>query len=134
TADGWLCTSDFGYYDETGWFYFVDRARDVIKRAAETISATEIETVLTAHPLIADAAVIGVPDPIRDQAIVAFVQLQAGAQLTATEIGAYCAANLSDCKRPQVIEIVATFPRTASQKIAKRQLADRYLNPQKGSQ
>ena len=120
--DGWLSTSDQGYYDEEGWFYFVDRASNLIKRSGENISATQIEHVLLSHPLIVEAAVIAVPDPVRDQAVKAFVRLADGAQLDEQEITDYCSERLSCHKVPQYVEIVTDFPRTTSMKIAKRLL------------
>jgi len=120
--DGWMRTHDTGYCDDQGWFYFVDRSHNVIKRSGENISATEIETVLTAHPLIADAAVIGVPDPVRDQQVKAFVQLTQGAGLDEAGVQAYCREHLAAYKVPGVVEIVDGFPRTASMKIEKRLL------------
>ncbi|MCL2782620.1 MAG: AMP-binding protein [Propionibacteriaceae bacterium] len=123
TDDGWLRTSDTGYYDADGWFYFVDRARNVIKRAGENISTTEIEMVLTSHPLIKEAAVIGVPDPIRDQAVKAFIQLQDDAKLGPDDIIAYCRRHLATFKVPEFIEFVDEFPRTISMKIEKRSLS-----------
>ncbi len=82
TDDGWVFTGDKGYRDESGWFYFVDRKVNMIKRAGENISTTEVENVLTAHPRIAEAAVIGVDDEIRDQAVKAFVLPVAGASVS----------------------------------------------------
>jgi crotonobetaine/carnitine-CoA ligase len=122
TPDGWLRTHDEGYCDADGWFHFVDRAVNVIKRAGENVSATEVECVLTAHPLIAEAAVIGVPDPIRDKAVKAFVRLRPGAALTASEVVCHCRAHLAAHKVPEVVEFVEDFPRTASLKIEKRSL------------
>jgi crotonobetaine/carnitine-CoA ligase len=116
----WLRTHDTGYADAQGWFFFVDRSRNVIKRAGENISATEIETVLTAHPLIADAAVIGVPDPVRDKMVKAFVQPVPGAGLDAADVQAYCREHLAEYKVPGVVELVDDFPRTSSMKIQKR--------------
>ena len=122
SVDGWLRTSDTGYCDEDGWFYFIDRAANLIKRSGENISATEVEVVLGSHPLIAEAAVIGVPDPVRDQAVKAFVQLVPGAELRAPDILQYCHEQLAEYKVPQIIEFVTEFPRTESMKIEKRLL------------
>lgn len=120
--DGWLRTHDEGYCDADGWFYFVDRAVNVIKRAGENVSATEVECVLTSHPLIAEAAVVGVPDPVRDKAVKAYVRLQPGAQLAAPDIVAYCRGLLAPYKVPEFVDFVEDFPRTASLKIEKRLL------------
>ncbi|MDR0489081.1 MAG: AMP-binding protein [Propionibacteriaceae bacterium] len=123
TEDGWLRTSDTGYYDEQGWFYFVDRARNLIKRGGENISATEIETLLNSHPLIKEAAVIGVPDPVRDQAVKAFIQPESDAELDTADVASFCSMHLASFKVPQIIEFVEDFPRTASMKIEKRSLS-----------
>lgn len=122
SADGWLCTGDQGYCDEDGWFYFVDRHIDMIKRAGENISATEVEKVLTAHPLIAEAAVVALPDALRDATVKAFVRPVPGARLTAQQVIAHCAANLNSYKVPETVELVENFPRTESMKIAKTEL------------
>jgi len=120
--DGWMHTSDTGFYDEDGWFYFLDRSRNVIKRAGQNISASEVEAVLNSHPLIQEAAVIGVPDPVRDEAIKAFIQLMPDADLSTDQVDAYCRAQLAPYKVPQFVEFVTEFPRTSSMKIEKRSL------------
>lgn len=122
TPDGWLRTGDRGYVDESGWFFFVDRKANMIKRAGENISAGEVENVLECHPAIAEAAVIGVPDPIRDQAVKAFVRLEPGARLTDEEVRAHCEERLAAFKVPSIIEFVEDFPRTCSMKIEKKLL------------
>lgn len=122
SADGWLRTGDKGYVDESGWFYFVDRKVNMVKRSGENISTTELENVLIAHPDIAEAAVIGVPDPIRDQAIKAFVRSAQGKSLTEETVLAYCKEHMAPFKVPSYIELVDDFPRTCSMKIEKRLL------------
>src|SRR5206468_2759831 len=77
--DGWLHTGDQAYMDEDGWFFFVDRKKDMIKRAGENVSASEVEAILKQHPAVFDAAVVGIPDPVRDQAIKAYVIVKEGA-------------------------------------------------------
>jgi crotonobetaine/carnitine-CoA ligase len=124
SQDGWLSTGDQGYQDDDGWFYFVDRSVNLIKRSGENVSSTEVECVLTAHPLIAEAAVVGVPDPVRDQAVKAFVRLVPGAQLSAAEVQDHCRAHLAEFKVPTVVEFARDFPRTPSMKIAKKLLSD----------
>ena len=119
---GWLRTDDFGYRDPDGWFYYVGRDHDVIKRSGENISAAELEQVLTAHPEIAEAAVIGVPDPIRDEAVKAFVRLVPGSGLSVQDVIDYCRRELIDFKVPSEVEFVDDFPRTQSMKIEKRLL------------
>lgn len=120
--DGWMHTGDKGYQDEDGWFYFFDRKANMIKRGGENISTTEIETILIEHPKIAEAAVIGVPDPIRDQAVKAFVLPAKGYQITEEEVVEYCTTHMAAFKVPSFIEIRDEFPRTCSMKIEKRLL------------
>ncbi|MGI5978476.1 MAG: crotonobetaine/carnitine-CoA ligase [Oscillospiraceae bacterium] len=120
--DGWLHTGDKGYLDPGGWLFFVDRMSDVIKRAGENISSSEVECILTSHEKIADAAVIGVPDPIRDQAVKAFVQLKENQVMTECEVIEFCSEHLSKFKVPTIVEFVTDFPRTATGKIKKQLL------------
>lgn len=121
-AEGWFHTGDRGYTDEAGWFYFVDRKENMIKRAGENISAAEIERILMRHPLIAEAAVVGVPDPIRDQAVKAFVVCKDDAVLSAAEILAYCKARMARFKVPASVELRQDLPRTCTYKVDKKRL------------
>jgi crotonobetaine/carnitine-CoA ligase len=117
--DGWLWSGDYAWMDDEGYFYFVDRKKDMLKRAGENVSASEVEETLKQHPGVFDAAVVGVPDPLRDQAIKAYVILHAGATVTATELIAWCAEWLSPFKVPEAIELRDSFPRTSVGKIQK---------------
>ena len=117
--DGWLWSGDYAWMDDEGYFYFVDRKKDMLKRAGENVSASEVEETLKQHPGVFDAAVVGVPDPLRDQAIKAYVILHAGATVTATELIAWCAERLSPFKVPEAIELRDSFPRTSVGKIQK---------------
>lgn len=121
-AEGWLKTGDKGYVDQDGWFFFVDRKANMIKRAGENISTTEIEAVLITHPAIEEAAVIGVSDPIRDQAVKAFVRFREGFELTTDEVIAFCEQHIASFKVPSYVEVVDDFPRTCSMKIEKKAL------------
>nr|WP_295970111.1 crotonobetaine/carnitine-CoA ligase [uncultured Bacillus sp.] len=119
---GWMYTGDKGYADEAGWFYFVDRKVNMIKRSGENISATEIEKILMDHPKIAEAAVIGVPDPVRDQAVKAFILLKEGEELSTEEILSYSQSRMAEFKVPSFIEIITSFPRTCTGKVQKKLL------------
>ena len=120
--DGWLHSGDRGYIDEAGWLFFIDRWGNMIKRSGENISSLEVECVLTSHPKIADAAVIGIPDPIRNQAVKAFIQFADGESLTIAELEQYCSDRLSKFKVPTFWQFVDDFPRTATGKIKKKEL------------
>jgi crotonobetaine/carnitine-CoA ligase len=122
-VDGWLHTGDLGSFDEDGYLHFADREKDMIKRNGENIAALEVETVLLSHPSIEDCAVIGVPDPIRDEAVKAFIVLKpAEPAMTADDVIAYCTERLAPFKVPTLIEFRDDLPKTPIGKIAKKEL------------
>jgi crotonobetaine/carnitine-CoA ligase len=120
--DGWLYTGDSVYMDQEGYFFFVDRAKDMIKRAGENISASEVERVINTHPKVFDSAVIGVPDPVRDEAVMALVILKEGEQATAQEIIEWCKERLVRFKVPELVCFRRDFPRTSVGKVQKHLL------------
>ena len=117
--DGWLHTGDVAEVDEEGYFRFVDRAKDMIKRAGENVAAGEVEAVIKQHASVADAAVIGVPDEMRDESVKAFVILRDGMTATDAEIIDYCKTRLSKFRVPEFVEFRDEFPRTSVGKIQK---------------
>lgn len=120
--DGWLWTGDVVEVNEDGYFRFVDRAKDLIKRSGENVSAGEVEGVIRRHPGVADVAVVGVPDEMRDESIRAFVVLKDGQTVGEGEIIDFCAARLSRVRVPESVEFLAEFPRTSTGKIRKNVL------------
>ena len=126
TADtirnGWLWTGDVVRLDEDGYFWFVDRAKDLIKRAGENVAAGEVEAVLKQHPAVFDTAVVGIPDPMRDEAVVAFVVLREGQRATAEELIAFCEPRLAKFKVPEIVAFRTELPRTPVGKIQKHVL------------
>ena len=117
--DGWFDTGDNGSVDSDGYFHFFDRSKDVIKRAGENIAATEVERVLNEHPKVAESAVIAVPDPLRDEAIKAFVVLREGETMDEEELRAWCARHLAKFKVPSFYEFRPSLPHTSIGKIMK---------------
>jgi carnitine-CoA ligase len=117
-VDGWLRTGDNGWFDEHGYLHFYDRAKDVIKRAGENISASEVEGVLMDHPAVEAAAVIGVPDAIRDEAVMAFVVAHAGEE----ELVRHCRARLAGFKVPTIFAFRDSLPTTSVGKVEKKEL------------
>jgi len=117
--DGWLYTGDNAYMDEEGYFHFVDRKKDMIKRAGENVAAIEVEFVIGMHPMVKEVSVIGVPDPVRDEAIMALVILQEGATCEPKEIIDWCAQKLAKFKVPSFVEFRTEFPKTSIGKIQK---------------
>ncbi|QEC49737.1 AMP-binding protein [Baekduia soli] len=117
--DGLLHTGDNAMVDDKGFFYFFDRKKDMIKRAGENVSAMEVESALIAHPEVATAAVIGVPDPIRDEEVVAVVVAEHAGAVTAEELREHCAQRLARFKVPTTIQFVDELPLTSVGKVRK---------------
>jgi len=120
--DGWLWSGDNGRQDDDGYFYFVDRAKDMIKRAGENVAASEVEAVILTHPQVFDCAVVGLPDPIRDEAIVAVVVPVDEATLDSDTVIAWCKERLAGFRVPERVEFRRTLPRTSVGKIQKHLL------------
>ena len=120
--DGWLVTGDNGWFDTDGYLHFLDRSKDVIKRAGENIAAGEVERVLAEHPAVAECAVIGVFDPLRDEAVKAVIVLRAGGAVADQELIDWCARALAKFKVPTLFEYRDALPKTSIGKIMKYQL------------
>jgi acyl-CoA synthetase (AMP-forming)/AMP-acid ligase II len=120
TPDGWLRTGDVGYVDEDGYFYIVDRVKEMIKYKGLQIAPAELEAVLLTHPAVADAAVIPSPDPEAGEVPKAFVVLKGTA--TDEELMAYVAARVAPFKKIRRIEFVEQIPKSPSGKILRRVL------------
>lgn len=117
-----LYTGDLFRVDEEGYLYFVGRKDDIIKTRGEKVSPREVENVLYALDAVAEAAVVGVPDPILGEAVKAVVTLREGASASEQDILRHCRRHLEDFMVPKHVEIRATLPKTSSGKIAKREL------------
>jgi crotonobetaine/carnitine-CoA ligase len=125
--DGWLHTGDNAYADAEGYLYFFDRKKDMIKRAGENVSAIEVEAVLVAHPMVAEAAVVGVPDAIRDEAVAAVVVPLDGCEPSSEEIIEHCSQKLSRFKVPTIVTFETELPKTSIGKVRKDELRKRLL-------
>lgn len=123
--NGWLHTGDLAWQDDDGYFRYYSRKKDMIKRAGEDISPKEIEEFLMEHPAIHEAAVIGVPDELREEAVKAFILLKEGENISADIVLEYCRDNLAEYKVPQYIEIVNDFERDQVGRIQKKKLRNR---------
>lgn len=119
---GWLRTGDSVRADADGYLYFVDRRKDMIKRAGENVASSEVERVVDGHPGVFQSAAVGVSDAMRDEAIHVFVVRDAGSDVTADELIAYCAQRLAKFKVPDAVEFVDDLPRTSVGKIQKNKL------------
>lgn len=123
--DGWLHSGDVGKRDEQGWFYLVDRLKDQINASGYKVWPREVEEVLTRHPDVREAAVVGVPDEYRGEIVKAYVVLRPGADTGADELIAHCRAVMAVYKAPRAVEIVASLPTNAAGKVLRRALRDR---------
>ena len=125
TRDGWFYTGDNIKIGNNGFFYFVDRKKDMIKRAGENVSPAEVEGVVNEYPKVLESAAVGVPDETRDETIKVFVTLKTGETATEEEILEHCRARLMKLKVPSYIEIVGELPKTPVGKIQKNLLRDK---------
>ncbi len=121
SADG-LKTGDVGFMDERGWFYLVDRSKDMIVASGFKVWPREVEEVLYQHPAVREAAVVGIPDAYRGETIKAVISLKPGQLVTAEEIRAFARERMAAYKYPRVVEIMDDLPKTTSGKIMRRLL------------
>jgi long-chain acyl-CoA synthetase len=128
TEDGWLRTGDITRMDAEGYFYVVDRLKDIIISSGLNIVPREIEEVLYLHPKVQEAVVAGVPDPKRGESTKAYVVLKQGQAATAEEITAFCAERLAPFKVPRLVEFRSELPKTQVGKILRRALVEEETN------
>ena len=122
---GWLHTGDIGRMDGEGYFYIVDRIKDMIKTVGENVYPREVEEVLYTHPKIKEAVVIGIPhEEYLGEKIKAYVVLKEGERATADEIIEFCRQQLSKFKIPKEIEFRSQLPKTLVGKVLRRVLRD----------
>jgi long-chain acyl-CoA synthetase len=119
---GWFSTGDIGRRDAEGYFYIVDRLKDMIIRGGFNVYPREIEEVLLTHPGVSLAAVLGVPHASHGEEVKAFIIRNAGATITEEELIAWCRENMAAFKYPRIIEFRDSLPMTATGKILKREL------------
>ncbi|MFQ5611251.1 MAG: long-chain fatty acid--CoA ligase [Anaerolineae bacterium] len=129
--DGWLCTGDIATMDEDGYFYIVDRKKDLILTAGFNVYPREVEEVLYKHPKVLEAAVVGLPDAVRGEKITAYVTLKPGEKATAAEIRAFCRKHLAPYKQPRTVVFQDNLPKSMAGKILRRKLREDALAAQK---
>jgi acyl-CoA synthetase (AMP-forming)/AMP-acid ligase II len=120
--DGWLYTGDLARMDEEGFFYIVDRKKDMIVSGGENIYPREIEEVLIRHPAIADVAVVGISDADWGESVKAFVVLEEGCIMDAQGVIEICKESLASYKKPKTVAFVPSIPKNALGKVLKRVL------------
>lgn len=125
--NGWLYTGDVGKMDEDGWFYVVDRKKDMIVASGYKVWPRDVEDVIYQHPAVKETAVVGVEDPYRGETVKAFVALKEGmeADVTPDEIISFCKARMAAYKYPRQVEIVPEIPKTLTGKFLRRTLREK---------
>jgi long-chain acyl-CoA synthetase len=127
--EGWMHTGDVGKMDEEGYFYVIDRSKDMIKASGFNIYPREVEEVLLLHPSVAEAAVIGIPHEYRGETVAAVIVLKPGFEPsddTRDDIIAYCKKELTPYKVPKLIEFRESLPKTLIGKVLKRELRETF--------
>ncbi|PIU55288.1 MAG: hypothetical protein COS88_05040 [Chloroflexi bacterium CG07_land_8_20_14_0_80_51_10] len=126
SPDGWLHTGDKGYMDDEGYIFLAGRGDDMVIRGGENISPEEVENVLSQHPKVAEAALIGVTDPEWGQQPRAIVALKEGETATEEEIIDFCRDKLSGFKRPRSVVFIEEIPHTSTGKVIRKALREQY--------
>jgi acyl-CoA synthetase (AMP-forming)/AMP-acid ligase II len=121
--DGWLTTGDFGFVDGGGNLHLVGRANEMYIRGGYNVYPAEVESVLSAHPAVAQVAVVGAPDPVLGEIGVGFVVLVPGAEVSRDDLRAWARRSLADYKAPDRLAVVESLPLTSMMKVDKRALA-----------
>jgi o-succinylbenzoate---CoA ligase len=122
--DGWLRTGDLGHIDDEGFLYVTGRRGEIIVTGGENVMPAEVEAVLVAHPAVADAAVLGRPDPEWQEAVCALVVMEARSETSEEELRSHCAASLAPFKVPKQVDFVESLPRTPSGKLLRGKLPE----------
>lgn len=120
--DGWLYTGDIARMDEDGYFYIVDRKKELIKPGGFQVWPREVEEVIQAHPKVLEVGVAGIADPKRGETVKAWIVVQPGETLTADEIRAYCKEQIAVYKVPTHVEFIGELPKSSVGKILRREL------------
>ena len=120
--DGWFLTGDLGYMDGEGYLFIVDRKKDMILASGYNVYPREVEEVLYGHAAVLEAAVVGVPDPVKGESVKAYLVLRPGSVINPEEITAMCRQKLAPYKVPRQVEIVDQLPRTAAGKVQRYRL------------
>ncbi|MBI4587201.1 MAG: long-chain fatty acid--CoA ligase [Candidatus Rokubacteria bacterium] len=120
--NGWLHSGDIGYRDAEGYYYVVDRVKDMINVSGFKVFPREVEEILFRHPAVKEAAVLGIPDPVRGEAVKAFVVLKEGERVDPETLQRLCREKIASYKVPEAIEFLPALPKSPTGKILKKDL------------
>lgn len=120
--DGWFLTGDLGYRDADGYFWFVARKKDIIRRRGENISGAELDRVIGEHPQVQEAAAIPVPSELGEDEILVAIIARPNASVSAQQIADWCRERLAPLKVPRYIAFVSSLPHTSTHRVEKFKL------------
>jgi long-chain acyl-CoA synthetase len=120
--DGWLHSGDIGYRDKDGYYYIADRVKDMINVSGFKVFPREVEEILFRHPAVKEAAVLGMPDPVKGEAVKAFVVLREGQSVDGDTLKTLCREKIASYKVPEAVEFIPALPKSPTGKILKKDL------------
>jgi long-chain acyl-CoA synthetase len=129
--DGWLKTGDLGYYDVQGYFYIKGRKKEMLIRGGENIYPREIEEVLLSHPAVSEVAVIGVPDRVWGEEVMAVIVPRDNSGIKTALLEDFCHQHLADYKCPKLWQIIPEMPKSVTGEILKQKLLEKYHSGKK---
>jgi acyl-CoA synthetase (AMP-forming)/AMP-acid ligase II len=130
--NGWLHTGDIGMFDESGYLFLLDRAKDMIISGGNNVYPREVEEVIVQHPAVATAVVFGIPHEYWGEAVHALVVLEPGAKANAEEIIEHCGRNMAGYKKPKSVEFVEALPVSGYGKVMRREIREKYWQGYEG--
>lgn len=130
--NGWLHTGDIGSFDENGYLFLLDRAKDMIISGGNNVYPREVEEVIVHHPAVANVVVFGIPHEYWGEAVHAVIELQPGAAATAEDIITYCGKNMAGYKKPKSVEFMDKLPVSGYGKVMRREIRETYWKGYEG--
>jgi carnitine-CoA ligase len=122
TRGGWIRSGDLAYQDDDGYFFFVDRKNDFMRRRGENISSFEVEKIINSHPHVLESAAYAIPSELGEDEVMVAVVLQPGAELDPRELMQYCEEHMAYFMVPRYVRVVDAFPKTGTERTMKYQL------------
>ena len=129
---GWLHTGDIGMFDDAGYLFLLDRAKDMIISGGNNVYPREVEEIIVQHPAVATVCVVGIPDPYWGEAVHAVIVPEPGADVSAQDIIAFCGRHLAGYKKPKAVDFVEALPVSGYGKVLRREVRERYWQGHEG--
>jgi acyl-CoA synthetase (AMP-forming)/AMP-acid ligase II len=123
---GWLHTGDIGYFDDQGYLFLLDRAKDMVISGGNNVYPREVEEVIILHQKVANCVVFGIPDEYWGEAVHAVVVLKTGETMTGREVIDFCGEHMAGYKKPKAVDFVSELPVSGYGKILRREVRDAY--------